>query len=839
MNIRITFLCFIVLLTWPLVMSSVPQEPVRGALVIREGLLMPLPRMFVRAPFHVDPVEASLLAGKWKMPREGKIIQINDTLKSAWEPISSDEDGWFSGQDFRSGWVYMTLDVDEDQVILLEGMGHTMVYVNGVPRAGNKYQSKDEFEDWEPRFNFSLIPVNLVKGTNEFLFHVSRGRLKVQIHKVESGAYLNVKDQTLPDFIVGESLDAWGGIVVINASSRPLNDLHLVAHADGMNESVNPLPLIQPYSLMKVPFKITAIAPAEPGEKEISLTLKNGSEVVDEETLYLRVLEQGKSYKKTFISSIDKSVQYYAVNPVKDKTIEGPPALVLSVHGANVEAINQAGSYNNKSWANIVSPTNRRPYGYDWEDWGRMDALEVLKHAGQELGFDPSRIYLTGHSMGGHGTWILGATYPDLFAAIGPSAGWISWWSYVMGDASAEASEMDRMLDRATLPLRTLELKGNFKQHGVYIIHGDEDLSVPVGQARTMVEQLSTFHHDFMYHEEPGAGHWWDNSEEVGTDCVDWAPLFDFFARHARPGKERIRRIEFTTANPGVSASNNWLTIEAQMAPLMLSAVDVQFDPGRNMFFGTTNNVHRLSFDLSIVDKNRPILFDLDHNVLKVEGVTENQEKIYVEFDIDIWKHLQNAPGKNEKGPHRYGTLKDAFNHNVVMVYGTNGNETENNWSRYKARYDAEVFWYQGNGAIDIISDVAFRPEDYPDRNVVIYGNTQTNLAWNKLLGHCPVRVSKGTVKFEDRVFTGNDLACLFIYPRNDSDVASVGIISGTGEVGMQMTNNLPYMLPGNGFPDYLILSSDWLEKGVEGIRAAGFFGNDWQIDSGDFVFQE
>ena len=45
---------------------------------------------------------------------------------------------------------------------------------------------------------------------------------------------------------------------------------------------------------------------------------------------------------------------------------------------AAVEAINQASSYEPKTWANIVCPTNRRPYGYDWEDWGRLDALEVL-----------------------------------------------------------------------------------------------------------------------------------------------------------------------------------------------------------------------------------------------------------------------------------------------------------------------------------------------------------------------------------------------------------------------------------------------------------------------------
>ena len=50
--------------------------------------------------------------------------------------------------------------------------------------------------------------------------------------------------------------------------------------------------------------------------------------------------------------------------------------------------------------------------------------MEVLNHAEELFDTDPQRTYLTGHSMGGHGSWYLGATYPDRFAAIGPAAGY-------------------------------------------------------------------------------------------------------------------------------------------------------------------------------------------------------------------------------------------------------------------------------------------------------------------------------------------------------------------------------------------------------------------------------
>ena len=124
------------------------------------------------------------------------------------------------------------------------------------------------------------------------------------------------------------------------------------------------------------------------------------------------------------MSEIDGSVQHYGLQPAHPASdTETAPALVLSLHGASVEALNQAGSYAAKRWCHVVAPTNRRPFGFDWEDWGRRDALEVLDHAQRTLGSDPQRTYLTGHSMGGHGVWHVGATFPDRFAALGPSAG--------------------------------------------------------------------------------------------------------------------------------------------------------------------------------------------------------------------------------------------------------------------------------------------------------------------------------------------------------------------------------------------------------------------------------
>ena len=191
---------------------------------------------------------------------------------------------------------------------------------------------------------------------------------------------------------------------------------------DNMESAV---PSIPPLSIRKVSFSIPFVSSKKTIDKtDLNIQLKNNKGVsMANEVLQLDVKSKYKHHKKTFVSDIDGSVQYYSVVPALDKNLNSP-ALFLSVHGASVEAVNQANAYKQKDWGHIVAPTNRRPFGFAWEDWGRLDALEVLAEAKKLYKPDPKKIYLTGHSMGGHGTWYLGATYPDYFAAIAPCAGY-------------------------------------------------------------------------------------------------------------------------------------------------------------------------------------------------------------------------------------------------------------------------------------------------------------------------------------------------------------------------------------------------------------------------------
>lgn len=361
------------------------------------------------------------------------------------------------------------------------------------------------------------------------------------------------------------------------------------------------------------------------------------------------------------------------------------------------------------------------------------------------------------------------------------------------------------------------------------------DDNVPPDEARSMVEHLKGSHKDFIYDEEPGMGHWWDKSDEPGADCVDWPPMFDFFARHARPGKERIREINFLTSNPGVSSTNNWATVDAQVEQLKIDSVDIRFDPGLKRFVGTTKNVARMAFDLDILRSSDTVSLMLDSQKLSGIRLSSGQKQLWMEQNDGKWS-VGREPSPDLKNARRYGTFKDVFRNNMVFVFGTKGSKEENAWAFGKARCDAEKFWYQGNGSIEVVADVDFNPSENPDRNVVLFGNKNTNAAWNDLLSGSPVQVGDGYVKIGKQKFSGDGVACLFVRPRAGSETACVGVIAGTGIVGMRMNNRLPYLNPGFGLPDCTVLNTEVLTRGDEGILMTGFFGLDWSVEHGEFV---
>ena len=760
-----------------------------------------------------------IATGKFKAPTNNLIVtdkfaNQDDSLVLKWEEIVADSNRVFRGN-LRESLLYISFESPENTIALLDASGHTRVYINGEPHEGDHYE-----------FGYTLIPFKLKKGLNEFIYTYGRfAQYKSQIIIPNKKVLFTARDMTLPSILGDENSDRWAAIRVINASEQSLKGYSIECHLPDGEIAVTEVGPIIPLTTRKVKYTIPAFKET-PKDKFIQakLVLKdNKNSVLDTITISIPVTESTTHHERTFVSKIDGSVQYYSVAPSLNKA-EGQ-ALVLSVHGASVEARNQARAYKQKDWTNIVAPTNRRPFGFNWEEWGRMDAIEVLEEAKSIYKPNPNHIYLTGHSMGGHGTWYLGATYPHLWGAIAPAAGYPDIIRYRRSgpDSTLTNNPHFNMIQRGASGGRTLKLLDNYLQSGVYVLHGSADGVVPTAQARMMREKLGTFHNNFAYYEYPGGSHWY------GDHSVDWAPLFDFLKQNRVTPTAEVDSINFTTAAPAISARNFWLKINQQDKQYETSKIRAYFKEDTTIVY--PDNICSFSLLFGEFNMKKPTTIVVGNQTIE----TTSTNNIHLVKKNEEWMEVPEID-LSEKHAERQGGFKMAFDNNVVFVYATHGDKATNEWYLNKARFDAETFLYRGNGSIDIVADREFKAAEYKDRNVIIYGNADNNSAWKQLLSQSPVKVTNNKIVFGDKTFAGNNLGAYFIYPRSDSNTASVGVIAGTGNEGMKALYPNDYFSGITGFPDLMIFDVDWIKDNPEGIKVSGFFGNDWGVTSGDFA---
>ena len=736
----------------------------------------------------------------------------------AWASMKTDSTGVFKRPEMRSAFLYTSYESPKDEIVLLETTGGTRTYVNGLPHEGDHYD-----------FGYTLTPIKLKKGLNEFVYTPGRfGKVASKLVKPEKPVMFTKRDMTVPDIIIGENDSKWAAIRVVNSTDKPLTGLSIRTTLPNGEQEIFQTQDVMPLNVRKLKYKIPAIAnKGSEGNITAKVELLNkAGKVIDEADVELRQVPSSVHHERTFVSNIDGSVQYYSVAPAIRQNPSDQKAMVLTVHGAGVEARNQARAYKSKDWVDIIAATNRRPYGFNWEEWGRIDALEVLEEAKRVFKPEESKIYLTGHSMGGHGSWFLGTTYPDKFAAVAPCAGYpdIAKYSRGIGDAMHLNNNKYDGFRRGANGGRVESLAHNLKQSGVYIFHGDADNVVSPEQARHMRNVLGTFHPDFCYYEYPEGEHWF------GDESVDWKPIFDFFSRHSIPQNKDVKTVDFYTASPAISPQDYWVRVEQQIKPYELSNVQADFISD-TIKVSKAENVALLVFDVPSLNlSNSNVIVKIGEQILNVPS----NKEVILALNDGKWMEKE-AIDKNQKYSARYGNFKNAFDNNVVLVYSTKGSVLENEWYQNRARFDAETFYYRGNGSVDVISDTEYSTQKYPNRNVVIYGNKDNNKAWSLLLKNSPIQVSKNNIAAGSRQFAGDDLGIYFIYPHPDSQTASVGVVAGTGEKGMKATSPNNYISGITGFPDIMIFRADMLKNGLENVEASGYFDNNWTLNNQDF----
>ena len=185
--------------------------------------------------------------------------------------------------------------------------------------------------------------------------------------------------------------------------------------------------------------------------------------------------------------------------------------LVLFLHGAGERGtnVNKVGVHGPPKLVNagrefpfiLVSP--QCPENQTWDNGALLALIDSLQ---AELHVDASRVYVTGLSMGGYGTWSLATQHPERFAAVAPICG-----------------GGDRI--RALLPAQREALKSI----GVWAFHGGKDNVVPIAESERMVDAFKKAGvSDIQFTVYPDDGH------DSWTHAYNEPKFFDWLLSHHR-----------------------------------------------------------------------------------------------------------------------------------------------------------------------------------------------------------------------------------------------------------------------------------------------------------------
>jgi len=712
---------------------------------------------------------------------------------------------------------------------LLEASGHAMVFVNGEPRVGDPYLTGQ-----------TIVPIVLRAGKNELLFHCAAGKLRAEVLKPQHEVFFEQRDLTLPSLIEGETSPLWLGVLLVNFREEALNDCQATASLDSGSSLISKVGSIPPLGIRKVAIpldprttKQLELSTKIPVELTLDEQTQQGTAPLGKLSIELALVGKEQLQTRTFRSQLDQSVQAYDILPahaVSDPGSESPilpRGMLVTLHNANEASGHHLAQYETQSSISTLAPTGRRTAGCDWEDWSATDVLESLDDAAQHTAFDPRRVWLRGTGTGGHGVIRLGSTSPNRWAALAPTNAWLEY-SANEPRASEEQTPIQAMLSRIQATGELAPLLVNTANAGILLESIGPRIERSADDSREIAQTLALFHSDFVFRQRP------DFTEANLTAANE--ELLRFCHEHTAPLPTEVELADCVTFDPGEISQVQWLTVLQQIEQGSLSRAAVRYDAEQQLFLGLTSNVAALAIAVDHLENGTEVEVALDGEAIGQFAV-DTGELLFVRDQFG-WHPAPELP-KVLKQPQRYGGFRSVFAHQPTLVYGTHGTDEENAWALAKARYDAETWLVRTNGSLEVVADTEFNPTSEPNRNVLLYGNADTNSAWPRLLSTSPVQIRKGSVTIDRRPELGDDLACVFVRPRRRSATAVVGVVSGTGITGMRATDRLPYFVNGTNFPDLLLLSADSLTEGDDDVRAAGYFGLGWTVEPGEIAWRD
>jgi predicted esterase len=453
-----------------------------------------------------------------------------------------------------------------------------------------------------------------------------------------------------------------------------------------------------------------------------------------------------------------------------------------------------------------------------YRELGEEDVMRVVRWAVATYPVDPTRVSITGPSMGGIGSAACALHHPADFAAAAPLCGYHSY--FVRGDIGGRGMRpWERFIAEERSNVFWAE---NGLYLPLYVVHGTKDL--PEENSGVLIDRYEELKYS-VKHEHPELGHnvWQSTYEDLKG--AHW------LLGHRMP--EHPRAVRFKTARTRW-ANDAWVHVRELGSSGAWGEVIARIDKG-NIIQANTTGVVGLAFDRDgeRIDDAAPVTVSIDRSRM----VFQAGEPIELHRDPGAAWSAGAAP---HAGSFKHGSvtgpIRDAFHEPLLFVWGAD--------DPAQARANEEVAhaWATVHAGVrvkyPVLSDAEFYARGEPlanERALFLVGNGASNRVVRALEAALPVRVEGsevvvGTRRFASAPGGDSQLGVAFIHPNPERPDRYVVVVEGVGPLGTWRSLSLPELLP-----DYVVYDEAvetchaQLLIGTASVRAGGYFDNDWK----------
>ena len=567
-------------------------------------------------------------------------------------------------------------------------------------------------------------------------------------------------------------------------------------------------------------------------DKKAADGVKKAMRLLDEAEVRMEALKRGEvpwmkgaGWKVLgFYSEIDGSAQPYAVEiPEGLKWGAGEKAVPMWIwlHGRGDTATDlpfiagklgatKPGQFQPKGTI-VIHPFGR--YCNGWKSAGETDVFEARDDAVARFNVDGNRIALAGFSMGGAGSWHLGAHFADQWACVHPGAGFV------------DVKRYQKLTPEKMPPVYEQTLWGvydvpgyarNFFNVPLVVYSGEQDSQRDA--AAYMEEVLAGEGFKMTHHIGPGMGHKY-HPEVIQTVQAE------IEAAVAKGRDAMPKKVVLQTRTLGYGTMF-WVKLLSQEKAWEDTRIEAELGE-KGMLRVMTKNVRALEVSPS---------FNVSGVV--VDGAVFGPEvRAFVKGDAGKWK-VEQLDVTKRKREGQSGPIEEPLKRSFVVVLpeGESGSAAVTKWVAQESQHFIKRWRGLMRGDVRVKKAAEVTAEDMVKHTLVLWGDAKSNALVARVLvagstKKLPLRWDEKVLRLGKVEVDGATHVPVMVRPNPLEPRGTVILNSGlTFREAHDKTNSLQ----NPKLPDWAVLDvtvpADAERAGR--VVAAGFFGEAWGVES-------